>query len=75
MASTLETHRLPAGSHTTMLLRYALLFLALALGAGFLGFGGVVFAAAGLAKILFAVFFLLFIVGLVVHLGWGTTAA
>jgi uncharacterized membrane protein YtjA (UPF0391 family) len=38
------------------MLYYALVFLVVALIAGFLGFGGVAFAAAGIAKILFFVF-------------------
>ncbi len=38
------------------MLYYALLFLLIALIAGFLGFGGVAFAAAGIAKICFFYF-------------------
>lgn len=56
------------------MLYYALVFLVLALVAGFLGFGGVAFAAAGIAKILFAVFLVLFLVGLITHLGRRGTA-
>ncbi len=52
-----------------MMLRYALIFLIVGIIAGVLGFGGMAFAAAGIAKILFAVFMVLFLVGLVVHLG------
>lgn len=51
------------------MLYYALVFLVIALIAGFLGFGGVAFAAAGIAKILFGVFLVLFLVGLILHLG------
>lgn len=43
------------------MLSWALTFLILALIAGFLGFGGIAFAAAGIAKILFFVFVVLFI--------------
>lgn len=50
------------------MLRWAFIFLIVALAAAILGFGGVAGAAAGVAKILFFVFLLLFIVGLLVHL-------
>jgi len=50
------------------MLRYALIFLVIAIIAGILGFGGVAFAAAGIAKILFGVFLVLFLVGLIMHL-------
>lgn len=50
------------------MLRWAFIFLIVALAAAILGFGGVAGAAAGVAKILFFVFLLLFIVGLMVHL-------
>ena len=55
------------------MLRYALIFLLIAILAGILGFGGIAFAAAGIAKILFAVFLILFLVGLIMHLGRGPT--
>ena len=38
------------------MLYYALIFLIVALVAGFLGFGGIAFAAAGIAKIFFFIF-------------------
>lgn len=50
------------------MLRWAFIFLIVALAAAILGFGGVAGAAAGVAKILFFVFLLLFIVGLLMHL-------
>jgi len=53
------------------MLRYALIFLLIAIIAGVLGFGGIAFAAAGIAKILFGVFLVLFLVGLIMHLGRG----
>jgi uncharacterized membrane protein YtjA (UPF0391 family) len=56
------------------MLYYALLFLVVALIAGFLGFGGIAFAAAGIAKILFFVFLVIFIVTLIMHLTRGGTA-
>ena len=46
-----------------------LIFLVIALIAAYLGFGAVAFAAAGIAKILFFVFIILFIVGLIMHFG------
>ena len=56
------------------MLYYALVFLVIALVAGALGFGFVAFAAAGVAKVLFMVFLVLFVVSLVVHLSRGGTA-
>jgi uncharacterized membrane protein YtjA (UPF0391 family) len=55
------------------MLYYALVFLIIALIAGALGFGFVAFAAAGIAKILFFLFIVLFLVSLVVHLSRGRT--
>ena len=46
------------------MLYYALVFLIIALVAGVLGFTGVYVAAAGIAKILFFVFLVLFLVSL-----------
>ena len=50
------------------MLYYALMFLLFALIAGALGFGVVAFAAAEIARIVFFVFLILFVVGLVSHL-------
>ena len=50
------------------MLYYALMFLLLALIAGALGFGVVAFAAADIARIVFFVFLILFLVGLLSHL-------
>ena len=50
------------------MLYYALLFLLVAVIAGVLGFGVVAFAAAGIAKILFFLFLVMFIVTLISHL-------
>lgn len=47
------------------MLSYALAFLVLALIAGVLGFGGVASAAAGIAKVLFAIFIVLFAASLI----------
>jgi uncharacterized membrane protein YtjA (UPF0391 family) len=55
------------------MLYYALVFLIVALIAGALGFGFVAFAAAGIAKILFTIFLVLFLVSLIMHLSRGRT--
>jgi uncharacterized membrane protein YtjA (UPF0391 family) len=47
------------------MLYYSLVFLVLALVAGVFGFGLVASAAAGIAKVLFFLFLVLFLVGLV----------
>ena len=46
------------------MLYYAVIFLVIALIAGVLGFGGIAGSAVGIAKILFGVFIILFIVSL-----------
>jgi uncharacterized membrane protein YtjA (UPF0391 family) len=51
------------------MLYYALVFLIVAIIAGLLGFGAISFAAAGIAKILFFIFIVLFLVSLVRHIG------
>ena len=53
------------------MLYYALVFLLIALIAGFLGFGSIEFAAAGIARIFFFLFVVLFLLGLVAHLARG----
>ncbi len=50
------------------MLYYALVFLLIALVAGALGFGFIAFAAAGIAKICFFLFLVMFIATLVMHL-------
>ena len=50
------------------MLRWALIFLVVALIAGVLGFGGIAGASMGIAKILFFVFLVLFLASLVMHL-------
>jgi uncharacterized membrane protein YtjA (UPF0391 family) len=54
------------------MLYYALVFLLIALVAAFLGFGGIAFAAAGIAKILFFIFIAIFFVSLIMHLARGS---
>ncbi|HEX4488039.1 MAG TPA: DUF1328 family protein [Terriglobales bacterium] len=51
------------------MLYWAVVFLVVALIAGVLGFGGVAIAAAGIAKLLFYVFVVVFLVTLVMGLG------
>jgi uncharacterized membrane protein YtjA (UPF0391 family) len=46
------------------MLRWTLLFLVVAIIAGIFGFAGVMVAAAGIAKLLFYVFLVLFVVSL-----------
>jgi len=50
------------------MLRWALGFFIIALIAAVLGFGGIAVAAAGIAKILFYLFLILFLLALVGHL-------
>ena len=50
---------------------YSLTFLLIALIAGALGFGFVAFAAAGIAKIRFLLFLVMFVVSLFAHLTRG----
>ncbi len=59
----------------TTMLHYALLFLLIALVAGIIGFGGFAFMAAGIARILFGVFLVLFLVGLIMHVGRSSPVA
>jgi uncharacterized membrane protein YtjA (UPF0391 family) len=49
------------------MLYWALTFFLVALVAAILGFGGIAIAAAGIAKLLFFIFLVLFIVSLVAH--------
>ncbi len=51
------------------MLYWALMFLVVAIIAGLLGFGAIAFAAAGIAKILFFLFLIAFIISLIMHLG------
>lgn len=56
------------------MLYYALMFLLIALIAGALGFGVVAFAAAEIARIVFFVFVVLFLVSLISHVMQRTSA-
>jgi uncharacterized membrane protein YtjA (UPF0391 family) len=53
------------------MLRWAIAFFILALAAAFFGFGGIAAGAAGIAKLLFWGFVILFVVSLVVGLASG----
>jgi uncharacterized membrane protein YtjA (UPF0391 family) len=50
-----------------VMLHWALVFLVIALIAGVLGFSGVYVAASGIAKVLFFVFLVLFVISLFTH--------
>ena len=50
------------------MLYYAVVFLIVAIIAGLLGFGAIAFAAAGIAKLLFFVFLILFLLSLFRHM-------
>ncbi len=56
------------------MLRWALIFLVVALGAGLLGFTSIAGAAIGIAKLLFYIFLVLFLISLVMHLVRGGRA-
>jgi uncharacterized membrane protein YtjA (UPF0391 family) len=49
------------------MLYYALVFLLVSILAAIFGFGGIAIASAGIAKILFFVFIVLFIISLITH--------
>jgi len=51
------------------MLNYALGFLLLAIIAAIFGFGGIAIASAAIAKLLFYLFLILFVVSLVMHAG------
>ena len=51
-----------------IMLYWALMFLIIAIIAGVLGFGGIAFAAAGIAKILFFIFLVVFAIMLITGL-------
>ncbi len=53
------------------MLRWAFIFLIIALVAAALGFGGIAATAAGIAKILFYIFLALFLVALIAGLAIG----
>ncbi len=57
----------PDGRGDKEMLYYALVFLLVSIVAAIFGFGGIAIASAGIAKILFFVFIVLFLVSLITH--------
>ena len=51
---------------STTMLHYTIVFLVIALIAGVLGFGGIAGSAMGIAKILFFIFLILFVISLLI---------
>jgi uncharacterized membrane protein YtjA (UPF0391 family) len=51
------------------MLHYALVFLVIAIVAALFGFGGIAVASAGIAKILFFLFLIAFVISLIMHAG------
>jgi uncharacterized membrane protein YtjA (UPF0391 family) len=51
------------------MLHYALVFFVIAIIAAVFGFGGVAVASAGIAKILFFLFVIAFVISLIMHVG------
>ena len=49
------------------MLHYALVFLVIAIVAAIFGFGGIAVASAGIAKILFYLFLIAFVISLIMH--------
>jgi uncharacterized membrane protein YtjA (UPF0391 family) len=49
------------------MLHYALVFLVIAIVAAIFGFGGIAIASAGIAKILFYLFLIAFVISLIMH--------
>jgi uncharacterized membrane protein YtjA (UPF0391 family) len=56
-----------SGRRRPKMLYYALVFLLIAIVAAIFGFGGVAIASAGIAKILFFIFVVLFVISLITH--------
>jgi uncharacterized membrane protein YtjA (UPF0391 family) len=55
----------PVNEEALIMLRWAVIFLVVALVAAVLGFGGIAGAAAGIAKFLFFLFLVLFVLALI----------
>jgi uncharacterized membrane protein YtjA (UPF0391 family) len=71
--TTVVNQEYPDGTREIFMLYYAVVFLVIALIAGALGFFGVAGAAVGIAKILFFVFLVLFVVSLLIGRRAGPT--
>jgi uncharacterized membrane protein YtjA (UPF0391 family) len=63
-AANILTHKLKG----YIMLRWALIFLVVALIAAVLGFGGIAGSAAGIAKIIFGIFVILLIISIVMNM-------
>jgi uncharacterized membrane protein YtjA (UPF0391 family) len=57
----------PLTESEKVMLTWALTFLVIALIAGVLGFGGVMTASAGIAKVLFFIFIVLFLISMIAN--------
>ena len=57
----------PVLSEVKSMLHYALVFLVIAIVAAIFGFGGIAVASAGIAKILFYLFLIAFVISLIMH--------
>jgi uncharacterized membrane protein YtjA (UPF0391 family) len=57
------------GRQEAVMLYWALMFLLVAVVAAVFGFTGIAVASAGIAKLLFFVFLVLFVISLITHLG------
>jgi uncharacterized membrane protein YtjA (UPF0391 family) len=71
--ATVVNQKYPDRTREIVMLYYAVVFLVIALIAGALGFFGVAGAAVGIAKILFFVFLVLFVVSLLLGRRAGPT--
>jgi uncharacterized membrane protein YtjA (UPF0391 family) len=63
-----KTKSLPSSKETFMLY-WAVVFFVVALIAAIFGFTGIAVAAAGIAKLLFFIFLVLFVIALITHVG------
>jgi uncharacterized membrane protein YtjA (UPF0391 family) len=63
-----QFEKILTGWRRTKMLRWALGFFVIALVAALLGFTGIAVASAGIAKIIFFIFLILFVVSLLGHL-------
>ena len=67
-SQALNPSRLYSGRGSEEMLRWALIFLVVAIIAAVLGFGGLAGAATEIAKILFFIFLVIFVISLILHL-------
>ena len=64
-----------SGRSPVVMLRWAVIFLIISIIAAVFGFGGISAAAVGIAKLLFYIFLVLFVVTLIIGLFLGRTIA